>query len=135
MKRSRTRRLARGLALAASIASSTGSWTSRADTQASGFDGIWLGEMRTTFSSGPCGRTYRLEMTITGGAATGSASRPGERFALYGEVGEDGALSWSATSGRGSASGTGMVEGSAARGDWEDSTGTCAGTFSIERAP
>lgn len=138
MKRSETLRFAYAFAIAISIASTPGSWASwavRADAHVGRFDGNWVGEMQTIFSSGPCGRTYRLEMTITGSAASGSASRPGERFALYGEVSEEGAISWSATSGRGSASGTGMLEGTAAHGHWEDSTGSCAGTFSFERTP
>ena len=127
-------RLVQCLALAASLASMPGFWMLRADTQVSRFDGTWVGEMQTTFSSGPCGRTYRLEMSLNAGAASGSASRAGERFVLNGEISDDGAISWSATSGRGSASGSGVVAGSVASGDWEDSTGTCAGTFSIERA-
>lgn len=126
-------RFAFALALAASIVSTPGSWTLRADTDVGRFDGAWVGEMQTTYMSGPCGRQYRLEMSVTRGAATGSASRAGENFTLYGEVGEDGKLTWSATSGRGSATGAGVIDGDAARGEWEDATGQCAGTFSMER--
>ena len=63
------------------------------------YDGQWVGEMQTTFSSGPCGSRYRLEMSVTEGAVTGSATRAGERFTLYGKMSGDGKLSWSATSG------------------------------------
>ena len=110
-----------------------GAWMARADSHSSRFDGDWAGEMRTTFSSGPCGRQYRFEMSVTGGVASGNASRAGERFVVDGRIGDDGALTWSATSGRGSATGSGVVEGDAVHGDWEESTGRCAGTFSIEK--
>lgn len=111
------------------------SWTDHAALGTNRFDGEWVGEMRTTFSSAPCGMKYRLEISVTQGAATGSAARGGERFTLYGTVSDEGELSWTATSGRGGATGTGMVVGDTARGDWEDDTGQCTGTFSIERTP
>jgi len=107
--------------------------TSVAQSNPYASDGEWAGEMQTTFSSGPCGTRYRLEISVKEGAATGSATRPGERFTLYGEVDAGGRLTWSATSGRGSATGEGLVDGETARGDWEDSTGRCTGTFSIDR--
>ena len=126
-------RLVCTFAVAAALGSQPGSWSLRADSSPSGFDGAWTGRMQTTYNSGPCGQEYRLEMSIQGGAVTGSASRAGERFTIYGEIGEAGAITWSATSGRGSVDAAGTIEGDAARGEWEDSTGICAGTFSIDR--
>jgi len=76
---------------------------------------------------------YRLKMLVTEGAATGSAARGGERFTLYGNISADGKLAWTVTGGRGGAAGKGLVDGGAARGDWEDDTGQCSGTFSIEK--
>lgn len=76
---------------------------------------------------------YLLNMTVTQGAATGSAARGGERFVLYGDISADGRLSWSVAGGRGGASGEGTVADDTARGSWEDDTGHCAGTFSIEK--
>lgn len=107
--------------------------TSLAESSLYPYDGEWTGEMRTTFSSGPCGTRYRLEMSVTQGAATGSASRTGERFTLYGTIDADGKLTWTATGGRGSVTGDGLVDGGTAQGDWEDDSGRCTGTFSIDK--
>lgn len=97
------------------------------------FDGEWAGELRTSFGGAPCGMSYRLEMSVARGAVTGGATRGGERFTVYGDIDVDGVLNWSATSGRGGASGKGKIDGNAARGDWEDDTGQCTGTFEIEK--
>jgi len=137
MRQSEIARLAYGLAIAALLGAMPDAWTLRADSHAGRFDGSWIGEMQTTYNSGPCGRQYRLEFSISQGAVTGSASRAGERFTVYGEIGEveeESVLTWTATSGRGSVDASGKMEGDAAHGEWEDSTGICAGVFSIEKA-
>ena len=97
------------------------------------FDGEWLGELRTSFGGAPCGMSYRLQISVAQGAVTGGATRGGERFTVYGDIGADGALNWTASSGRGGASGKGKIDGDSARGDWEDDTGQCTGTFKVEK--
>ena len=94
----------------------------------SNFDGTW--SVLIVTHKGTCDRAYRYPVKIEKGSVgyAGSAS-----FTVTSKVGEKGAVTVTVARGSQSATGTGVMSGSAGTGAWTAASGECSGTWTAER--
>ena len=92
------------------------------------YDGAW--SVLIVTEKGQCDRAYRYPVKIENGAVgyAGSAS-----FTVSGKVDPKGAVTVTVARGSQSATGTGVMSGSAGTGAWTAASGECSGTWTAER--
>ena len=92
------------------------------------FDGGW--SVLIVTEKGTCDRAYRYPIKIENGAV-GYAG--GASFTVSGKVDPKGAVTVTVARGSQSATGTGVMSGSAGTGAWTAASGECSGTWTAER--
>lgn len=92
------------------------------------FDGAW--SVLIVTEKGTCDRAYRYPVKIENGAVgyAGSAA-----FTVSGKVDPKGAVTVTVARGSQSATGTGVMSGSAGTGAWTAASGECSGIWTAER--
>jgi hypothetical protein len=114
------------LAIAA-FAVSSASFPSDAARRTNAFDGQWSVIVYTL--RGDCDRALRYSLRIVDGQVQAEE----QSYQLGGAVAPNGAIRVVVAEGGRSASGSGRLSGNTGRGQWQTSTGECAGEWTAQR--